>query len=642
MPRPRRTKVASAKAAPVPAPATVTKATSSSARNKQESVISTNTASDAHDQAHVSDPESDISLASQGLKIASRRAVPRKSQSGHDFKPEETTMRGALRSEGQGKDILLTTNVKAKGVATPVITVQHRNGRTRQRKVIKRTTEDEKVLEDLKKRRDAALQAEKDSVTVVPNTQTSGEAADGEVKTGEGTESTLTLKDTTEDLSNGAVIVPSTPAVEASVVAIANFKRRPRQPSILRMVQQQHHQQHQPQDQDDSLEDSVDSAQDNDILGISEPEDESTPLPKQTATHKTSENVMQSSSSRKRKASEAVEGIQTRAPRSSPPVARSSPLTTVERSSILHSDSPSLPDPSTITRSKKKRPNDKTTLDISVDDSQAPPHSSSGEESSTETPRQEERSRTQRKAQAKAKPRHAKESSPSKKQVLTTAQLRNMLPRCQHRNAISRSSPFEIHSSSSALLELNSNGHDNNNSDVDELTLAKSHRFHKRQKHDHDTNTSTKQLSTNHLRRTYSQQHLSSDKENESGPEEDDDDGRSSEDETDSNIDDKSDPKDGNFRGGGRTQRKTSKGKPAAGKKQAKKNKSKALQDIDPQKRQQRQQQQHKNKNHQPSAELQSIAMKFKEIDNWEMSFEVVDADVGADGQVGTGSSPWR
>ena len=624
MPRPKRTKVTSLKEAPQPAPTSAPKVNMSVANVSHETATNSEAATIAQNEVHASGHESDVSLASQGLKIASRRVVSRKSQTGYGFQTKDTNISGALRTGDKDEGAVNLTDIKTKGRAAPVTNMQPRNGRTRQRRVIKRATEDDKVLEELKKRRDAALQAEKDSATMVPNTQTSGEVADQEAETGEGTESTLTLKDTTEDLSNGAVIVPSTPAVEASVVAIANFKRRPRQPSILRMVQQQH--QHQ-QNQDSSQEDSVDAAGDSEILGISEPEDESTPLPNQAATRVTSEHALRSSSSRKRKASDAVEGSETRTPRSSPPVIQTSPTTAAERPSTLHSDSPSLPDPVNIARSVRRRTGD-TALDTSVTESQAPPYSSSGEESGPETPQREERLRAkQRKTRAKSP--EVKESTTAKKQVLTTAQLRNMLPRRHHRNAADRSSPFEIHSSSSTTLELHNSGHDN--SDFDELTLAKSQRFHKHRKH----NRNKTDLPTTHLRRTYSQQHLSSDKENESASEEADD--RSDEDDTDSGTEDDTDPKDGNFRGG-RTQRKASKNKSAARKKQpnkANKAKSKALQELDQQKRQQKQQ-----KQHQPSAELQSIAMKFREIDNWEMSFENVDVDAGVEG--GTGSSPWR
>ena len=627
MPRPKRTKIVPVKKAPTPAPTTATNPNSPSTHNIRQPVANPE-ALVSQEATHLRDSGSDVSLVSQGLKIASRRAVARKSLSGRELPPRETRMSGALRiGEDVAPSVVVVENTeteRAKGHATPATNTHTRNGRTRQRKVIKKVTDDDKVLEDLKKRRNAALQAEKASVTMVPNTQTSGVETDQEGKPGEEQESTLTLNDTSEDISHGAVIVPNTPAVEASVVAIANFKRRPRQPSILRMVQQQKEQQHEQQNQGDNQIDSMDAAEDGSILGLSDPEDESTPLPNRTAARKSSEHAKQSSSSRKRKASDAIDISHARALQSSPPVRQTSPLTLMHRFSVLHSDSPSLPDQSTIIHQARNQ-NSNIAPETSIIESQAPPQSSSGEESASETPAQDTRERKQRRTQAQSNDK--KKPPPSKKPVLTTAQLRNMLPRSQRRSAVDRSSPFEIHSSSSATLNLQ-----NNNSDYDELTLAKSQRFHKQQKHNRGKDTS----STKQLRRTYSQQqqqqqqqqqhHLSSDKENESASDED----QSSNDDNDSDtdVDSGNDKTDGNF-GGSHSRRNASKSKRISARGSKKPNsKKKALQEINQQ------------RPRKPSAELQSIANKFKEIDAWKMSFESVDFDAG--GETGAGSSPWR
>ena len=628
MPRPKRTKVAPVKEAPTPAPTTVPNPSSPATHDIQEVATNPDRALVLQEQAHLRDSGSDVSLVSQGLKIASRRVVARKSQSGRELQPRETRMSGALRTEG---DVAPTAagrmgTGRAKEHATPAPKMHTRNGRTRQRKIIKKVVEDDKVLEELKKRRDAALQAEKASAIVVPNTQSSGVGTDQEAKATEEQESTLTLNDTSEDISHGAVIVPSTPAVEASVVAIANFKRRPRQPSILRMVQQQQQQQQQQerQNRDETQTNGTDAAGDSSLLGLSDPEDESTPMPNRATVRQSAERTRQSSSSRKRKASEAVDSSQAHTLQSSPPLKHTSPLTAIQRSSVLHSDSPSLPDQSTIVNQARNQ-NSKNAPDSPINESQAPPQSSSGEESDSETPELDTRQRKQRKTQAQ--PNGNKKAPVSKKSVLTTAHLRNMLPKCQRRSAADRSSPFEIHSSSSATINLHNNN--NNNSDYDELTLAKSQRFHKQQKNDH-----AKDLSSNKQpRKTYSQQHhLFSDKENESVSEEDQsgDDHDDDNNDSDASSDSDNDKTDGNF-GGSRSRRKASKGKKisARGSKKANNNNNKkALQEIN-------QQRQHK-----PSAELQSIANKFREIDAWKMSFESIDVDAG--GETGVGSSPWR
>ncbi len=94
-----------------------------------------------------------------------------------------------------------------------------------------------------------------------------------------------------------ALRVRSTPAAEASYLALANFKRRPRQPSIIRLVQQA-----------SEIGDDLD-------FDDLEPEDESTPLNlnKSRAQESDRNASPQTSSSRKRKFDEVQN------PKSSPP-----------------------------------------------------------------------------------------------------------------------------------------------------------------------------------------------------------------------------------------------------------------------------------------------------------------------------------
>ena len=104
-----------------------------------------------------------------------------------------------------------------------------------------------------------------------------------------------------------ALKVQGTPGGDTSILALANFKRRPRQPSLLRMVQQT---------SDDELSDFDDF----------NPDDESTPLqlhPTVTpgAARSAKSDEARTSSSRKRKlSSPLVQVRQSEEPRSSPPL----------------------------------------------------------------------------------------------------------------------------------------------------------------------------------------------------------------------------------------------------------------------------------------------------------------------------------
>ena len=131
-----------------------------------------------------------------------------------------------------------------------------------------------------------------------------------------------------------AVKVGATPAHETSILALTNFKRRPRQPSLLRMVQQTTD----VEDNDESSLSNTDNFDFDDFL----PQDESTPLNKQrTTTEKEGANDsgahLSSSASRgrKRKLTPVVQ-----VPRSSPPY---DPPSGADVESV-RSPSPSLPD----------------------------------------------------------------------------------------------------------------------------------------------------------------------------------------------------------------------------------------------------------------------------------------------------------
>ncbi|KAL2005274.1 hypothetical protein VTN00DRAFT_2484 [Thermoascus crustaceus] len=148
-----------------------------------------------------------------------------------------------------------------------------------------------------------------------------------------GYSSTLSLAGRKGDMSSR---VPGTPAFESSM--LSNFRRRPRQPSILQMMQ---------------ADGSSDLDDDDDFLGSLSPEDESTPLnlarksliSKPLATSPSTPSLPSSGSSRKRK--RTPEEVQV--PQSPPgfvedsPKAASVPGSDKDEASASHEELPAAP-----------------------------------------------------------------------------------------------------------------------------------------------------------------------------------------------------------------------------------------------------------------------------------------------------------
>lgn len=121
---------------------------------------------------------------------------------------------------------------------------------------IGRDADHDKAIEALKARRDAALAAEREGPLPVGSTLTERSPVRGRA----------TVRAEEINPSAGVVterIVQATPRMAPSVLEASNFKRRPRQPSLLRLIQAQAN--HQSEEEEDDLEDF-------------QPDDESTPF----------------------------------------------------------------------------------------------------------------------------------------------------------------------------------------------------------------------------------------------------------------------------------------------------------------------------------------------------------------------------
>lgn len=244
-----------------------------------------------------------------------------------------------------------------------------------------------------------------------------------------------------------AVKVGATPAHETSILALTNFKRRARQPSLLRMVQQTTD----VEDNDESGLSNTDNFDFDDFL----PPDESTPLNKQrTTTEKEGANDsgahLSSSGSRgrKRKTTPIVQ-----VPRSSPPY---DPPSGADVES-LRSPSPSLPDVLPSREEVIEQTQDDTEI---LSQTLAPPKSSSPVREAPPPIASPQQTRARRRGRAGKQiaynedsgaeetetPAKQKRNTKAKAQPpISTAQLKGLLPR--RRNLIRAHDEFDLTSS---------------------------------------------------------------------------------------------------------------------------------------------------------------------------------------------------
>lgn len=319
-----------------------------------------------------------------------------------------------------------------------------------------------------------------------------------------------------------AVKVGATPAHETSILALTNFKRRARQPSLLRMVQQTTD----VEDNDESGLSTTDNFDFDDFL----PQDESTPVNKQrTTTEKEGANDsgahLSSSGSRgrKRKLTPVVQ-----VPRSSPPF---DPPSGADVEESLRSPSPSLPDVLPSREEVVEQTQDDPDI---LSQTLAPPKSSSPVEEVTQPPTSPQQTRVRRRGRAGKQmtynedsaeetetPAKQKRNAKAKAQPgISTAQLKGLLPR--RRNRVRAQDEYDLTSSEDATQF---------DSDQDELSMPArrtrqrpgagklaSPKATKKTARGRKAATSTK--AANKASRTYSRR-ISSDKENDAAAEDD-------------------------------------------------------------------------------------------------------------------------
>ncbi|MCJ1420284.1 hypothetical protein MMC32_006641 [Xylographa parallela] len=369
--------------------------------------------------------------------------------------PEEISMSGALASD----DVKGSTRL--------------RPSRGRQRAALSRIAREAdhvRAIEGLKKRRDEALAKEKapkmaaqeiklqdarDEILVPSSMPGAEEIAQVELVA----EDILVERRSVERVKPASFStrkLPATPIVESSMLALANFKRRPRQPSILQIGRQ---------------DDAASESELDDMLNDFHPDDESTPFhvtkldvnsrplsshPANTPLSTTSSSLdRQLPSSRKRKLTPP--NVQVRNSQLSPNRLSSSPSEPANEQTShshispevrLYESDPELPS------NTSRMPHAETIWS----DTMAPPESSSPPQSPAKSSTTKKAGFRRKGADRELKDRRASTSVPpkSKSQPLksiSTATLQSLLPRRHHRPAKRASGDFDIQDSSDVELD---------------------------------------------------------------------------------------------------------------------------------------------------------------------------------------------
>lgn len=191
-----------------------------------------------------------------------KRGRPKKTQQ----EPEEYVMAGGLgpRSDAPASDMQTTTDELAKSDAVPQPPPKANRRPPRTVKKIVQSEEQAKVLEGLKERMEATAREKRakqtnsaepaTSTSAVPSFDQATSKPKASRKSKEAVErsefslspsppppgklNSVNAKRASIAQPGSAMKVQNTPTVETSMLALKNFKRRPRQPSMLQMVQQ--------------------------------------------------------------------------------------------------------------------------------------------------------------------------------------------------------------------------------------------------------------------------------------------------------------------------------------------------------------------------------------------------------------------
>ena len=241
-----------------------------------------------------------------------------------------------------------------------------------------------------------------------------------------------------------AVKVGATPAHETSILALTNFRRRARQPSLLRMVQQT-------TDVEDNDQDDLDNTDNFDFDDFL-PQDESTPINvrKNAAEKEVANDSGAHLSSPGPRASRRKPAPVVQVPRSSPPPDPSSG----DDVDPERSPSPSLPE---VVESHEEVVEQSQTNAEPLSETAAPPMSSSPVREASTPPAQmrPRRGRQTKKpvhadyssAEETETPARAKRRAKSKAQPsISTAQLKDLLPRRRNR-MLQNKDEFDVESS---------------------------------------------------------------------------------------------------------------------------------------------------------------------------------------------------
>lgn len=431
MPRPKRTKVAPSE----PIARVAEPAISSTAKPRSEVQ---SLASSEHATTNSDDSEGLVTKSKTGLN---RRGVA----------PQEATMSGALAPEDLAGGRL-------------------RPPRGRQRAALSRIAREgdhAKHIESLRARmeKDKAEKEQGAGGDMVPATQEDTRGA--AIETGR---SAKKENATAKQSARTPKPTTATGSFRRESSVLADFKRRPRQPSLLALVQAQHEQQAEESNSDESLNDF-------------QPDDESTPFVKSKSHAAKSQGTPSahtpSSGSRKRKRASIEPEIQVLASQpSSPPVQPASELSQFNIPADENAAEPSLP---VIQSTQLSTPLGRSTLAPPQSSSPAPEPLPKARDSRPTTTPKKPHPKYSAKAKAPTRIQPSRALSPplspqsstsshpspvrnpktSPLKPLTTASLQNLLPRRRVRAKSKEVSAFDIPSSSDVELS----------SDQDELIL---------------------------------------------------------------------------------------------------------------------------------------------------------------------------